>query len=241
MFDFYFSQTFKYNHISMSIFEARHISKTYKEGNKDRQVLTDVNLKIENGESVLLLGNSGCGKSTFLQIAGLVQKPTGGEIFIEDVNCTTNISEKQKNIFLQQKIGFIYQFHYLFNDFTAEENLIIPQLICGIDKKTAKQNAEQMLEKLSMSHRANAMPNELSGGEKQRIAIARAIIKQPKIILADEPTGNLDNDMSNMVVNEMLSMVKQNNIALLMVSHCLDYKEKFDNVYRLNGELTEEN
>ena len=105
---------------------------------------------------------------------------------------------------------------------------------------TEKQNEEQRLEKLSMSHRANAMPNELSGGEKQRIAIARAIIKQPKIILADEPTGNLDNDMSNMVVNEMLSMVKQNNIALLMVSHCLDYKGKFDNVYRLNGELTEE-
>lgn len=224
----------------MPIFEAKHISKAYKEGNKYRQVLTDINLIIEEGEGVLLLGNSGCGKSTFLQIAGLVQRPTNGEIFIENTNCTTSFSEKQKNIFLKQKIGFIYQFHYLFNDFTAEENLIIPQLICGIDKKTAKQNAEQMLTKLSISHRANAMPNELSGGEKQRIAIARAIIKQPKIILADEPTGNLDNDTSNIVVNEMLSMVKQNNIALLMVSHCLDYKSKFDNVYRLNGSLVKE-
>ena len=218
----------------MYLLEAKNLSKTYKEANESHLIFQNLNLTISTGESILLLGNSGCGKSTLLQILGLIQQPTGGEIFIEETNCR-EINEKQKNELLKQKIGFIYQFHYLFNDFTALENLIIPQLIKHIDRAKAEQNALEMLEKLKMSHRKNAMPFELSGGERQRVAIARAIIKQPKLILADEQTGNLDNDMSNFVVDEMLKMVKDENIALLMVSHNREFSKKFDRTYELSS------
>ena len=218
--------------------EAKHITKKYIDGDTRHDVLIDVNLQIERGKSALLLGNSGCGKSTFLQIAGLIQEPTSGEIWIDEQNAT-KMSPDKRNQLLRKKIGFIYQFHYLFNDFTAKENLIIPQLICNVSRKKAENRAMEMLDMLKMSHRAEAMPNELSGGERQRIAIARAIIKKPLIILADEPTGNLDNEMSAFVVNEMLELVKKNNIALLMVSHSHDFNDRFDDVYEVKGGMLE--
>ena len=220
--------------------ETKHITKRYIDGDTSHDVLMDVNLQIERGKSALLLGNSGCGKSTFLQIAGLIQEPTSGEIWIDEQNAT-KMSADKRNQLLRKKIGFIYQFHYLFNDFTAKENLIIPQLICNVSRKKAENRAMEMLDMLKMSHRAEAMPNELSGGERQRIAIARAIIKKPLIILADEPTGNLDNEMSAFVVNEMLELVKKNNIALLMVSHSHDFNDRFDNVYEVRGGGLERN
>ena len=216
----------------MSVFEAKKITKEYNDANNKHTIFKNIDLKIENGESVLLIGNSGCGKSTFLQIAGLIQKQTSGDILIDDKS-TKNITDNKKNELLKEKIGFIYQFHYLFNDFTAIENLVIPQLIKGIDKKKAEQEASRLLKILKLEHKANAMPNELSGGERQRIAIARAIIKKPILILADEPTGNLDPEMSNFVVEEMLNIVRQEKIALLMVSHCRDFINKFDNTYSL--------
>lgn len=217
----------------MYLLEVKNLTKIYKEAKHEYVIFQNLNLTIKNGESILLLGNSGCGKSTLLQILGLIQKQTEGEIIFDGLN-TSNINEKQKNILLKEKIGFIYQFHYLFNDFTAIENLIIPQLIKGVDKKTAELEAIKMLQILKMEHRKNAMPFELSGGERQRIAIARAIIKQPKLILADEPTGNLDNDMSNLVVDEMLKMVNKNNIAIIMVSHNNEFKKKFATTYNLS-------
>ena len=218
----------------MSILEVKNLSKSYKDANNENVIFENLNLTIDNGKSALLLGNSGCGKSTFLQIIGMIQEQTSGDIFIDNVECNLKkISEKRKNDILKKNIGFIYQFHYLFNDFTALENLIIPQIILGTNKRTAKNKAKEMLEKMNMTNRMNTMPNELSGGERQRIAIARAIIKQPRIILADEPTGNLDYDMSNFVVDEMLKIVKENNIALLMVSHNREFKDKFDDTFEL--------
>lgn len=224
----------------MSLLEIKNLTKSYKDGGKEQLVFENLNLKIEKGESVLLLGNSGCGKSTLLQIIGLIQDAKSGSIYIDNEDCSLNKIDKQKkNEILKHKIGFIYQFHYLFNDFTAMENLVIPQLASNIDKKQAEQNAIEMLEKLKILHRKDALPSELSGGERQRIAIARAIIKKPKLILADEPTGNLDNDMSNFVVDEMLRLVKEEKIALLMVSHNRLFSEKFDKTYELkqNGLL----
>ena len=220
----------------MHVLEVKDLSKAYKEVNKEHLIFQNINLVINEGESVLLLGNSGCGKSTLLQILGLIQESTSGKIFVEGRDCGyEEITEKQRNKILKEKIGFIYQFHYLFNDFTALENLVIPQLVKGIDNKTAERKALEMLEKLKMQHRKDAMPFELSGGERQRVAIARAIIKQPKLILADEPTGNLDNDMSNFVVDEMLNMVKNENIALLMVSHNREFAKKFNKTYELSA------
>ena len=218
----------------MSIIVVENLKKTYKDANKEHLIFENINLKIQDNEGVLLLGNSGCGKSTLLQIIGLIQAPTSGDIIIDGINCSTNIDEKLKNTILKEKIGFIYQFHYLFNDFTAIENLIIPLLAKKVSKKDAEKNALKMLRMLKMEHRKDAMPFELSGGERQRVAIARAIIKKPKLILADEPTGNLDNDMSNFVVDEMLDLVKKENIALIMVSHNRDFKQKFDKTYELS-------
>ncbi len=216
----------------MSLLEIKNISKEYIEGNNRQVIFSNINLIIKKGESALLLGNSGCGKSTFLQIVGLIQKPSQGKIIIDNID-TSKITEKQKNIILKEKIGFIYQFHYLFNDFTAKENLIIPQLIKNIDRTTAEKEADKLLEILRLTHRSNAFPNELSGGERQRIAIARAIIKKPLLILADEPTGNLDNEMSYKIVNELLSLTKEYKTSLLMVSHCLDFVDKFDTILKL--------
>lgn len=222
------------------VLDVINLSKTYIDAGKERTIFENVNIKMSEGESALLLGNSGCGKSTLLQIVGLIQDAKSGSIYIDGEDCSLNKIDKQKkNKILKHKIGFIYQFHYLFNDFTAMENLVIPQLASNIDKKQAEQNAIEMLDKLKILHRKDALPSELSGGERQRIAIARAIIKKPKLILADEPTGNLDNDMSNFVVDEMLRLVKEQKIALLMVSHNRLFSEKFDKTYELkqNGLL----
>ena len=220
---------------NMPILQAINVSKSYNDANIKHIIFTNLNLSVNQGESILLLGNSGCGKSTLLQILGLIQSPDNGTIIINNKNCNTNnLSEQQKNNIIKRDIGFIYQFHYLFNDFTAIENLIIPQIIQGVNRKTAEEKALYMLTKLNMKHRKDALPSELSGGERQRVAIARAIIKQPRVILADEPTGNLDNEMSNIVVNEMLQMVKNSGIALIMVSHNRDFIKIFDSAYELN-------
>lgn len=225
----------------MLVFETRNLTKVYKDTSGENIIFNDINLSVEKGKSVLIIGNSGCGKSTFLQISGLLQKPTEGQIVIDGEVFDKQSSEKKINNVLQKKIGFIQQFHYLFNDFTAKENLVIPQIIAGTERKRAELEAESMLKKLSLFHRKDAMPNELSGGERQRVAVARAIIKKPLLILADEPTGNLDNDMSNFVVDELLKMVKELNISLIMVSHCLDFKKKFDRTVKLvNKQLVED-
>ena len=220
--------------------ELKDISKFYKDAGKERLIFEKLSLKVNKGDSVLLLGNSGCGKSTLLQIAGLLQDCSGDVLIYGECCNIAKMTDKKKNKTLSSKIGFIFQFHYLFGDFSVLENLIIPQMINGIERKQAEKNALEILEKIKIIHRKDAMPNELSGGEKQRVAIARAIVKKPMIILADEPTGNLDNDMSEIVVDEMLKLVKNEEIALVMVSHNRGFKTKFDKTFELNLEGLQE-
>lgn len=201
--------------ISNIILKANNISKSFKEGSNKVDILLDSSFSISKGEMVSFIGPSGCGKTTLLQICGLLDHPSNGDLYINDIN-TTNLKDKEKTIIRRNNIGFVYQMHNLFPEFSAIENVLLPAII---SKKKAKNEAEYLLNKLGLFEKKNNMPSELSGGEKQRVAIARALINKPSLVLADEPTGNLDDKNSFNVMDLFLSLVKEFNISLFMVSH----------------------
>ena len=204
--------------ISNIILEANNISKSFKEGSNKVDILLDSSFSISKGEMVSFIGPSGCGKTTLLQICGLLDYPSSGNLYINNIN-TTNLKDKEKTIIRRNNIGFVYQMHNLFPEFSAIENVLLPEII---NKKKLKKEAEYLLDKLGLFNKKNNMPSELSGGEKQRVAIARALINKPSLILADEPTGNLDDKNSFNVMDLFLSLVKEFNISLFMVSHNKD-------------------
>lgn len=201
--------------ISNIILKANNISKSFKEGSNKVDILLDSSFSISKGEMVSFIGPSGCGKTTLLQICGLLDYPSNGDLYINDIN-TTNLKDKEKTIIRRNNIGFVYQMHNLFPEFSAIENVLLPAII---SKKKAKNEAEYLLNKLGLFEKKNNMPSELSGGEKQRVAIARALINKPSLVLADEPTGNLDDKNSFNVMDLFLSLVKEFDISLFMVSH----------------------
>ena len=204
--------------ISNIILKANNISKSFKEGSNKVDILLDSSFSISKGEMVSFIGPSGCGKTTLLQICGLLDYPGSGNLYINNIN-TTNLKDKEKTIIRRNNIGFVYQMHNLFPEFSAIENVLLPAII---NKKKLKKEAEYLLDKLGLFDKRNNMPSELSGGEKQRVAIARALINKPSLILADEPTGNLDDKNSFNVMDLFLSLVKEFNISLFMVSHNKD-------------------
>lgn len=204
--------------ISNIILKANNISKSFKEGSNKVDVLLGSSFSISKGEMVSFIGPSGCGKTTLLQICGLLDCPSNGDLYINDIN-TTHLKDKEKTIIRRNNIGFVYQMHNLFPEFSAIENILLPAII---NKKNLKKEAELLLDKLGLFDKRNNMPSELSGGEKQRVAIARALINKPSLILADEPTGNLDDKNSFNVMDLFLNLVKEFNISLFMVSHNKD-------------------
>ena len=204
--------------ISNIILKANNISKSFKEGSNKVDVLLGSSFSISKGEMVSFIGPSGCGKTTLLQICGLLDCPSNGGLYINDIN-TTHLKDKEKTIIRRNNIGFVYQMHNLFPEFSAIENVLLPAII---NKKNLKKEAELLLDKLGLFDKRNNMPSELSGGEKQRVAIARALINKPSLILADEPTGNLDDKNSFNVMDLFLNLVKEFNISLFMVSHNKD-------------------
>lgn len=208
------------------------ISKEYTQGKSIIKVLNNINLTIEAGEMVAIVGASGSGKSTLLHITGLLDNSTSGKVILPGANF------KDKNLIRLHHLGFIYQQHHLLKDFTARENIALPKLIASGDYKTALQEADQLLSELGLYAKANNMPGELSGGEQQRIAIARSLINKPSIILADEPTGNLDPDTAAEVFNLFLKITKQQNTSIIMVTHNIELAERMDKVYEVrHGEL----
>ena len=174
------------------------VTRSFNQGEEEVKVLRGVDLTIQPGEIVALVGQSGAGKSTLLQIAGLLEPPSQGKVFINGQD-TSALSDLQKTALRRNYLGFVYQFHYLLPEFSALENVVIPQLIAGKSEGEAQQRATQLLANLGLSHRLNHRPKKLSGGEQQRVAMARAMANQPKILLADEPTGNLDYQTSEVV------------------------------------------
>ena len=217
------------NNLSLAL---KNINKTFRQGNEVLEVLKNVNLEIKPKEIVALIGPSGSGKSTLLQIAGLLENPTDGEVWINGENCTGN-SDNIRTLLRRDYLGFVYQYHNLLPDFNAVENVIIPQLIAGVKYKEAQEKAMWLLQRLGLAEREEHRPAELSGGEQQRVAIARALANTPKLLLADEPTGNLDPNTSDNVFLTLLEVVKETGLSALIATHNIDLAHKTDRVVSL--------
>jgi lipoprotein-releasing system ATP-binding protein len=218
--------------MSNIILELKKLTRTFKQGQDELHVLKEANLNIRAGEIVALVGPSGAGKSTLLQTAGLLEKPDSGLIFIDGVDAT-NLNDDAKTSLRRDHLGFVYQYHHLLPEFSAEENIIIPQMISGKSKSEARIRALELLEAVGLSKRAVHRPAELSGGEQQRIAIARALANKPKLLLADEPTGNLDPTTSAHVFDLLLNEVRKEGLAALIATHNPVLAQRMDRIIHL--------
>ena len=211
----------------MPILEMRNIRRVYKSGAEALSVLDGAGLALRQGEIVALVAPSGAGKSTLLHLAGLLEKPDAGEVLIKGEAAGMLADAARTNIRLR-KIGFVYQFHHLLAEFSAVENIALPQMMAGVPQPKAERRAMELLEKFGLGPRARHLPGKLSGGEKQRVAIARALANAPAILLADEPTGNLDVATANIVFEELLRVVRAENVAALIATHNPDLAARMD-------------
>ncbi|WP_076409163.1 lipoprotein-releasing ABC transporter ATP-binding protein LolD [Shewanella sp. UCD-KL12] len=200
------------------LLDVKGVSKRYSEGSLDTQVLKSVDLQVFKGEQLAIVGTSGSGKSTLLHIMGTLDRPTSGSVTLLDENLYTLSSRRQSEV-RNQDLGFIYQFHHLLPEFTALENVAMPAMIQGIKRDIAHKNAKSLLERVGLGHRLNHVPAEMSGGERQRTAIARALINNPKLVLADEPTGNLDAKSGEAVYELIKELATQLGTAFVVVTH----------------------
>jgi lipoprotein-releasing system ATP-binding protein len=214
------------------VLNIENISKQYCK--TDGFVLKNVSLSLRNREFVALLGPSGSGKSTLLHMAGLLDSPTSGDLFVEQKNMKL-LSDDEKTALRLSKIGFVYQYHHLLQEFSALENVMLPQLIAGIPKSQARPKAMRLLKQMRMENKADAYPSELSGGQKQRVAIARAVVNDPVVLLADEPTGNLDGETSMIVFEDLLQMMHNNNMSAIVATHNLELAARMDRRHCLAG------
>lgn len=218
------------------VLTLKNIKKVYEQGSQKLHVLKGVDLEINAGEVVALLGPSGSGKSTMLQIAGLLDQPSSGEIVLDGQKCS-KASDSLRTILRRDYMGFVYQYHNLLADFDATENVMLPQLISGVKAYTAREKAKWLLSKLGLERRLKHRPSELSGGEQQRVAIARALANSPKLLLADEPTGNLDPKTADIVFAELLSIVKETKLSALIATHNYELAGKMDRKVELQDGL----
>ncbi len=201
-----------------NVLELARVTRHYRSGDSALEVLTNTSLAIKPGELVALVGPSGSGKSTLLQIAGLLDTPQSGEITIGG-EAAHAAGDARRTALRNKFIGFIYQFHHLLPELSAEENVVIPQLLAGVPREAARQRAQALLERLGLAARRSHLPSQLSGGEQQRVAIARALANRPKLILGDEPTGNLDPETSDSVTRLLIEVVKEEGAAALIATH----------------------
>lgn len=212
--------------------ELKNVFRSFKQGSQTVEVLRGINLDIEAGEIVALTGPSGSGKSTMLQIAGLLERPSKGEIYLDGQKCS-KLGDAVRTALRRDYLGFVYQYHNLLADFDAVENVVLPQLIAEVPLKQAREKAQWLLKRLGLEKRFKHRPAELSGGEQQRVAIARALANTPKLLLADEPTGNLDPKTSEVVFAELLDIVKETGLSALVATHNLELAAQMDRVVRL--------
>ena len=222
--------------MSKNLIQIKRLNKQFKNNNSTIKVLNNINLNLESGKLVALTGASGSGKSTFLHLLALLDKPTKGEIVLLGKK-TENISEKQKNLMIRNNISIIFQNNNLLSDFTSLENVAIPLIIRGNDYNSSTKKAAKILSSVNLGHRFNHFPSDLSGGEQQRVAIARSLASDTSIILADEPTGNLDEKTSGEVFSYFLKLKKKNK-TILIATHNRELARNADYTLRLsNGNI----
>jgi len=214
-----------------------NISRTFHQGRERLEILKSVNLEIQPGELVGLVGPSGAGKSTLLHIAGLLESADDGDIYVAGEPCT-GMNDDQRTRVRRESLGFVYQYHHLLPEFSALENVTIPQIIAGTPRKTARRRAQELLGWMGLTERESHRPARLSGGEQQRVAIARAIATSPKLLLADEPTGNLDPHTADEVFGVLLKLARSANLAALIATHNPALAARMDRVIKLqDGQL----
>lgn len=218
---------------------AKNIVKTFKNGTVETQVLKGVSIKINDGEFIAIMGKSGAGKSTFMYQLGLLDHPTSGDIFVDEVNVTA-LSHDDRTKFRLDNLGYIFQDYALVPELTAIENVMVPLLMMGKTQDEAKEIASGSLAKIGLSHRENNLPSQMSGGEQQRVSIARAVAHRPKILFADEPTANLDN-ISSEAVMEVFKDLHRSGQTIVMVTHEPEYTTYCDRViYLSDGQIVSE-
>ena len=220
------------------VVKLRGLKRSFKQGDTVIEVLRGADLDIRPGEIVALLGPSGTGKSTMLQAVGLLEGGFEGLIQIAGKEAATMQTDERTSL-RRDHLGFVYQFHHLLPDFNARENVVMPQMIAGVDREIAEARSEELLTALGLGHRMDHRPSQLSGGEQQRVAVARALANRPMLVLADEPTGNLDEHTAERVLAEFLSLVRGEGSAALVATHNERLASKMDRVVRLyDGMLT---
>jgi lipoprotein-releasing system ATP-binding protein len=214
--------------------ELRDVGRVYRSPAGDLPVLRGADLKLARGEIVALVAPSGTGKSTLLHLAGLLEMPDSGAVFVEGLDAG-RLSDQDRTRVRRDKIGFVYQFHHLLAEFSAMENVVLPQMIAGVPKRVARDRAAALLGAFGLASRVGHLPGKLSGGEQQRVAIARALANKPAVILADEPTGNLDTGTSDTVFTELLRIVREQGVAALIATHNVELASRMDRVVTLTG------
>ncbi|MFA4994632.1 MAG: ABC transporter ATP-binding protein [Bdellovibrionales bacterium] len=220
------------------VLELIDVTRTFEQAGEPLHVLRGCSLTIEAGETVALIGPSGSGKSTLLHSAGLLEKPDKGQIFIDGQD-TTKLDDAHRTALRCKTIGFVYQFHHLLPEFSALENVVLPQMIAGKKRRVAERRARDLLDAVGLSDRADNRPGKLSGGEQQRVAIARALANNPQLLIADEPTGNLDPETANHVFDMLQELVESQNLALLMATHNFDLAERMQTIVEIKaGQLS---
>ena len=217
--------------------ELRGVRRVFKQAGAEFVVLDGIDLVIRPGEIVGLVGPSGAGKSTLLHIAGLLERPDTGVVVIGGQNCG-RLGDERRTLLRRSEIGFVYQFHHLLPEFSALENVMLPQMIAGVPRRQARERAVELLDQVGLTSRAGHRPPRLSGGEQQRVAIVRALANDPKILLGDEPTGNLDHATGETVLETLLDLVRRTGLAALIATHNLDLARRLDRIATLeDGQL----
>lgn len=214
------------------------VVRTFKQAGNELPVLRGASVELHPGELVALVGPSGAGKSTLLHIAGLLEKPDAGEVLIAGEACGA-LSDDRRTEIRRRGIGFVYQHHHLLPEFSALENIVVPQMITGMAKGEARSRAEELLQMVGLSQRATHRPSRLSGGEQQRVAIARALANAPGLLIADEPTGNLDPETADGVFDQLAAIVRSAGVAALIATHNLDLAKRMDRTYGLRDGVLE--